>query len=135
MMPPNNPPGGPSWGAPPPSAAPQTGGPAFVPGMPPSPMQGVAVAPPPTPVLPSKLICPVCTTTFAPRRTRGRCPICGEQVVPAGDASRNLPVITPVTNWMFHEGNWRLVAVVALVLYQIIIFIVLWIHLAQIHAL
>lgn len=89
----------------------------------------------PKPAMPQKVVCPICTTTFAPRRTRGRCPVCGEQVVPAADATHNLPVITPIGNWLFRDGNWRLAAVGALVLYQLIIFIILWIHLAQIHAL
>ena len=87
------------------------------------------------PAIPHEVVCPICSTTFAPRRTRGRCPVCGEQVIPSADATRDLPVITPVANWLFRDGNWRLAAVGVLVLYQIILFIILWIHLAQIHAL
>lgn len=128
----NNPPGNPFSGTPPGS---RSAGATVAPGAHPTATPGVAVAPTPKPILPKKIVCPVCATTFAPRRTSGRCPVCGEQVVPAEGASRALPVITPVTNWLFREGNWRLVAVGALIVYQLIIFIVLWIHLAQIHAL
>lgn len=89
----------------------------------------------PKPAIPQQVVCSICSTTFAPGRTRGRCPVCGEQVIPAADATRTVPLITPVGNWLFRDGNWRLAAVGALVLYQIILFIILWIHLAQIHAL
>lgn len=117
------------------SPTPHAGEPTSTPGMPPTTASGVLVAPAPKPIIPKSVVCPVCSTTFAPRASAGRCPVCNEQVIPAEQATRNLPVITPVANWMFQKGNWRLVAVGALILYQLIIFIVLWIHLAQVHAL
>lgn len=118
-----------------PPPAPHAGEPAVAQGKPPTVASGVLVAPAPKPIIPSKVVCPVCSTTFAPRASAGRCPVCNEQVIPAEQATRNLPIITPVANWMFQKGNWRLVAVGALILYQLIIFIVLWIHLAHVHAL
>jgi hypothetical protein len=78
--------------------------------------------------------CPICATTFAPRASAGKCPVCGEQVLAPEQAARAIPVISPLSNWLFREGNWRLAAVVALVFYQLALFIALWIHLAQIHA-
>jgi hypothetical protein len=130
-MRPNIPSGGPVSGAP-------HGAVADVPtvqlGAPPAAPVTSAEAAAPRPALPEKVVCPVCTTTFAPHGTRGRCPVCGEQVVPVEEATRTLPIISPVASWLFQEGNWRLVAVGVLVLYQLIIFIALWIHLAQIHA-
>jgi hypothetical protein len=38
-------------------------------------------------------------------------------------------------DWVRKGGNWKVVALAALILYQLILFIVLWIHLAQTHAL
>ncbi|GAC1451471.1 MAG: hypothetical protein PVSMB4_11330 [Ktedonobacterales bacterium] len=89
----------------------------------------------PKPVVPKQVTCPVCATPFDPRGTEGRCPVCGEQVVPAEEAARTVPVLSPASRWLFREGNWRLTAVMVLVVYQIVLFIVLWIHLAQVHAL
>lgn len=83
----------------------------------------------------SKVTCPVCGTTFAPRDSDGKCPICGEQVISPDQISGGIPLITPVGRWILQGDNWRLAAVVALVVYQIILFIALWIHLAQTHAL
>ncbi|HEX8996845.1 MAG TPA: hypothetical protein VF812_12520 [Ktedonobacterales bacterium] len=78
--------------------------------------------------------CPVCATTFAPRGNAGKCPVCGEQVVAPDALASNIPIVSPVSAWLFREGNWRTAAVAALVVYQIALFIALWIHLAQIHA-
>jgi hypothetical protein len=109
------------------------------PSMPPNAPPGDAPPQPPVdrPVLriPRKVACPVCATTFAPRNTQGRCPVCGEQVFQADEVANAVPVIGPSSKWLFQEGNWRLMAVATLVVYQLILFIVLWIHLAQIHAL
>lgn len=89
-------------------------------------------APPPKT---KSVVCPVCSTTFAWRATAGRCPVCGEQVVQVDAAASAVPVVGPLWSWLTREGNWRLLAVAALVLYQLVLFIALWIHLAQIHAL
>jgi hypothetical protein len=46
-----------------------------------------------------------------------------------------IPVLSPAWQWLRQGANWRLIAVAALILYQIILFIALWIHLAQMRAL
>lgn len=83
----------------------------------------------------NKVTCPICGTTFAPRDTDGKCPICGEQVVRKGASGGAIPVLSPFMDWLRKGGNWKVVALAALILYQLILFIVLWIHLAQTHAL
>lgn len=99
-------------------------------------------APPPydTPTTPlprdaNRTTCPICGTTFAPHESDGKCPVCGEQVVGSLRAGGYIPVLSPAWQWLRQGGNWRLAAVVALIVYQIIMFIALWIHLAQIRAL
>lgn len=89
----------------------------------------------PLPGIGTRATCPVCGTTFAPRDSGGICPVCGEQVVAPYEAAGAIPVISPAWQWLRQGGNWRLVAVAGLILYQLILFIALWIHLAQTHAL
>lgn len=89
----------------------------------------------PLPGIGKRATCPVCGTTFAPRDSGGICPVCGEQVVTPYEAAGDIPIISPVWQWLRQGGNWRLVAVAGLILYQLILFIVLWIHLAQMRAL
>ncbi len=98
------------------------------------------LTPPEYPTMPlhgmsRKATCPVCATTFAPSDTKGKCPVCGEQVVRGYQAGGDIPVISPAMEWLRTGGNWKIAAIGALVLYQIIMFIVLWIHMAQAHAL
>jgi hypothetical protein len=73
------------------------------------------------PVIPKRVTCPVCQTSFEPRSTSGACPVCGEQVLPAADVVRVVPGLTPAWAW-FTSGGWRLVLLLAVVLYQIILF-------------
>jgi hypothetical protein len=75
------------------------------------------------PAIPKQLTCPVCQTSFGPRATAGKCPVCGEQVLPEADVARTVPYLTPAWIWL-KAGGWRLVLVVAFVLYQIVLFIV-----------
>lgn len=89
------------------------------------PLQGMA----------KKVTCPVCATTFAPQDTKGTCPVCGEQVVRHFSAGGDIPIISPALEWVRKGGNWKIAALAALVLYQVIMLIVLWIHMAQVHAL
>lgn len=98
------------------------------------------LAPPDHPTMPlpgmaQKATCPVCATTFAPRDTQGKCPVCGEQVVRGFQAGGDIPVISPALEWVRKGGNWKIAAIGALILYQIIMLVVLWIHMAQVHAL
>lgn len=101
-------------------------------GEPPAPADYPTV---PLPGVANRATCHVCGTAFAPRDSDGKCPVCGEQVMMPYLASGGIPVISPVWQWLRHGGNWRLAALGALIAYQIVIFIVLWIHLAQMHAL
>lgn len=78
--------------------------------------------------------CPICATSFSRRANGGTCPVCGERVV-APDARAGVPVLSPLAHWLFAEGNWRTVAVLVVVLYEIALAVVLWRHLAGIHAL
>jgi hypothetical protein len=55
--------------------------------------------------------------------------------VVAPDARAGVPVLSPLAHWLFAEGNWRTVAVLVVVLYEIALAVVLWRHLAGIHAL
>ncbi len=86
-------------------------------------------------VSPDKVTCPICGTTFAPRDSDGKCPICGEHIVTSDQITGGVPLLASAGRWIRQGGNWRLVTVAALVVYQIILFIALWIHLAQTHAL
>lgn len=83
---------------------------------------------------PGAVTCPICATTFAARANAGKCPVCGEQVLAADEVTPAIPVISPISAWLFREGNWRLATIVALVIYQVILFVALWIHMAQVHA-
>lgn len=83
----------------------------------------------------NRATCPVCRTTFAPRDTDGKCPVCGERVEHQGASGSAIPMLSPFLGWIRKGGNWKVVALAALILYQLIVFIVLWIHLAQMHAL
>ncbi|HEY8324927.1 MAG: hypothetical protein ACHQ1E_01020 [Ktedonobacterales bacterium] len=107
-----------------------------------APSQGPYTAPPPydAPTTPlagaaNRATCPICGTTFAPHDTDGKCPVCGEQVVRSLQVGGYIPVLSPAWQWLRQGANWRLIAVAALILYQIILFIALWIHLAQMRAL
>ena len=81
------------------------------------------------------LVCPICGTTFSRRANAGKCPVCGEQVEAPEAAAPTIPVITQVSKRLFQDGNWRLVAVVALIIYEIALGALLWMHLAHLHAL
>ncbi|HEY7985019.1 MAG TPA: hypothetical protein VID73_12665 [Ktedonobacterales bacterium] len=85
--------------------------------------------------VPHQVTCPICATTFEPHATLGRCPVCGEQVIPAATAARNIPLLSPAARRILGRGNWRVLALIALIVYQIVLFIALWLHLASIHAL
>lgn len=89
----------------------------------------------PLPGMANKVTCPVCGTTFAPPDTDGKCPVCGEQVMRAGASLGAIPALAPFLAWVRQGGNWKIVALAILILYQIVLFTVLWIHLAQLHAL
>jgi hypothetical protein len=95
---------------------------------------GPQPATPAKPRLPKKVVCPVSGTVFNPRTTGGRCPVCGEQVVPEELVAQAAPFVSPAGKWLFQEGGWRLGAVILLVVYQLVIFGLLWHHLADIHA-
>ena len=83
-------------------------------------------APTPTPgSVPTELTCPVCATTFAPRASGGRCPVCHEQVVPEELVTRHIRGVTPAMRWL-KEGGWRLVVLAAFILYQAALLIYLW---------
>lgn len=90
-------------------------------------------APRPSP-LPREVSCPICKTTFAPRSSAGRCPVCGEQVLPAAAATREVPVLSP-TGRFLAAGGWRAVLLVFLLLYEIALFIFLWVALSRAHLL
>lgn len=101
----------------------------------------VAVAPAPSmpsspsgqPV-PTELTCPVCATTFAPKASGGRCPVCNEQVVPEAQVSRSIRGVTPAMRWL-RAGGWRLVVLVLFILYQAALLIYLWHSFADQHLL
>lgn len=100
--------------------APQTGAPAGGSGA------GAPVTTAPTPPLVSgEAICPVCATTFAPRASGGRCPVCNEQVVPEAMVTRDIRAVAPAMRWL-REGGWRLVVLVLFILYQAGLLIYLW---------
>lgn len=102
--------------------------------------RGKAAAPgAPTRVsLPKTVVCPVSGTVFNPRTTGGRCPVCGEQVVPAELVARANPAAsignTRAGQWLFANGGWRVSALIVLVLYQLGIFLWVLIELVQKHA-
>lgn len=75
--------------------------------------------------VPKSLPCPICQTTFDPRASGGRCPVCGEQVVPAAAVTREVPGLSRLGRWL-KSGGWRVVLVLLVVLYQIVLFIYLW---------
>ena len=76
-------------------------------------------------VIPKRATCPICQTTFDPRASTGKCPVCGEQVVPPMMVTRTIPVITPLWHWL-RAGGWRLALLVVFVLYQLVLFLGLW---------
>jgi hypothetical protein len=124
------------------SDPPSGGGPDVVSGALASPAPAATSAPsvpaPSMPVapkaaVPRRVVCPVSGTVFNPRATGGRCPVCGEQVVPAALAARSLPVVSSAGAWL-KGGGWRLAALIALLVYQLVIFLLLWHHLADLHA-
>ena len=82
-----------------------------------------------------QMTCHICGTTFDARSTDGKCPVCGEQAAATGLATREIPVISSAWRWVRQGGNWRLAALALLILYQIILFVVLWVHMAHVHAL
>lgn len=85
--------------------------------------------------VPHRVTCPICANEFEPHTNLGRCPVCGEQVIPEAAATRNIPLLSPASRWFFAHGNWRVLAVIALIVYQLVLFIALWMHLTAIHAL
>ncbi len=95
---------------------------------------GEAAAASPRPAIPKKVVCPVCSTTFNVRANGGKCPVCGEQVVPHELAAANIPVASPAGKWLFQGGGWRLVALIALLVYQLVLFGVLVHHFIDVHA-
>lgn len=99
---------------------------------------GAAPRSAPKVAVPRKVVCPVSGTVFNPRTTGGKCPVCGEQVVPAelvASASVGGKLAeTPVGAWVAKDGNWKLVALIVLVLYQVGLFAWVWAELASKHA-
>ncbi len=96
-----------------------------------------AAPPGPSPALahsrvPKRVVCPICATAFEPRAGGGRCPVCGEQVVPAAAASRHIAGISPAVRWL-GDGGWRLTLVLLLVAYELALFIFVWVQLAHKH--
>lgn len=88
--------------------------------------------------VPRTVICPVSGTVFNPRATGGRCPVCGEQVVPE-ELVRRSKIGTRLADsrageWAGKEGNWKIVALIVLVLYQVGLFAWVWVELAAKHA-
>ncbi len=81
-----------------------------------------AMSTPKKPVIPNRVTCPICQTSFGPRATSGKCPVCGEQVLPEADVVRVVPGVTPALAWL-KAGGWRLVLLVAFALYQLALFI------------
>lgn len=94
---------------------------------------GANSASPPKRRLPKTVVCPVSGTVFNPRATGGRCPVCGEQVVPEEQLGGVTSLARSGSQWL-GQGGWRLVALIAFILYQLGIFAALWVHLADIHA-
>lgn len=82
--------------------------------------------------VPKEAICPICATRFDPWASGGRCPVCNEQVVPQQDVTRAIPVVTPAWAWL-KAGGWRLVLLMAFVVYQLALLIYLWVSFANAH--
>jgi hypothetical protein len=82
---------------------------------------------------PKEVTCPVCATVFDPRATTGRCPVCGEQVVPTTQVTRSVPGLTPAWAWV-KTGGWRIVLVGLLVIYEVVLLIIVWQRFAAAHA-
>lgn len=91
----------------------------------------VATAPP---IKSAEVTCPVCATTFEPKASRGRCPVCNEQVVPEALVTPEIRGVTPAMRWL-KEGGWRLVVLVLFILYQAGLLIYLWHSFADQHLL
>lgn len=95
-------------------------------------------APRPKLNVPRKVVCPVSGTVFNPRQTGGKCPVCGEQVVPAELVTQSSVggklAGTRAGNWLGKDGNWRIAALIALVVYQLGLFAWVWAELAAKHA-
>lgn len=95
-------------------------------------------APRPKLAVPRTVVCPVSGTVFNPRQTGGKCPVCGEQVVPAelvAQSSVGGKLAGARTfSWLGKDGNWRIVALIALVAYQLGLFAWVWAELAAKHA-
>lgn len=89
---------------------------------------------PSAPTVPTELTCPVCATTFAPRASGGRCPVCNEQVVPETLVTRDIRGVTPAMRWL-REGGWRLVVLALFILYEAALLIYLWHSFADQHLL
>lgn len=92
------------------------------------------VAPVHTPAQPRQVTCPICATTFDPRATGGRCPVCGEQVVPEDMLRRDVPVLTPTWAWL-KSGGWRAAVVLLVLAYQVALLAFVWHWLAAAHQL
>ena len=82
---------------------------------------------------PKEVTCPVCATVFDPRATKGRCPVCGEEVVPATQVTRSMPGLTPAWAWV-KAGGWRIVLVGLVVTYEVVLLIIVWQRFAAAHA-
>jgi hypothetical protein len=82
---------------------------------------------------PKAVTCPVCATAFDPRASAGRCPVCGEQVMPAALVMRAVPGLTPAWAWV-KAGGWRMVLVALVVIYEVVLLIVVWQRFAAAHA-
>jgi hypothetical protein len=93
-----------------------------------------AVPPGDKPKIPRRVTCPICATEFGPRATAGRCPVCGEQVVPEDVVRRKVPVLTPTWTWL-KSGGWRVVVVLIVVAYQVALLAFVWHWLAAAHLL
>lgn len=91
-------------------------------------------AQPAAPKTPKTVVCPVCATSFSVRGNGGKCPVCGEQVLPRELAVANIPVASPASAWL-RDGGWRIVALIALVLYQLVLFGLLVHHFIDLRAL
>lgn len=100
----------------------------------PAPSAGSRAEPPEIPEIPDRIACPICQTAFEPYAAGGRCPVCGEQVVPEDAVTREVPILTPVVRWL-KQGGWRLVLLTLLILFQLVLLIGLWHQFAVAHLL
>jgi hypothetical protein len=94
----------------------------------------LVMPPPGSPRAPGRMACPVCATGFDPRATAGRCPVCGEQVVPEAMVTRQVPVLTPTWAWL-KSGGWRVALVLLVLMYQVALLGFVWHWLAAAHLL